>query len=322
MKQLNLGVIGLGEIGQAHCGALSDIERAKITAVADINETVLEETSSRLGVKAYTDYRELLRQDDVDAVIIATPDQFHREPCEDASAAGKHILVEKPIAMTAEDSEAIIQAAGKGKVKLMVGFTVRFFPQYIHAKKAVEAGQLGDLISIFARRTNVSSQPDRIKGRTGVMYFLGIHDYDAMRWIVGSEPVSVYCESSSSVASKYPIENETFSIIRFANGVIGGAHMGWHMPTNHPAGFDFKMDITGNKGILNLDMIRQGVTVYSGNGAQYPYLASPLVAEDRSFVDAVLDNSPVPVTGHDGLVAVRMVNAALESIETQLPVKL
>ena len=322
MKQLNVGVIGLGEIGQMHCAALGEIERAKVTAVSDINETLLEQTAVSLGAKPFKDYRQMLQQDDVDAVVIATPDQLHREPCEDAAAAGKHILVEKPIAMTAEDSEAIIQAAEKGGVKLMVGFTVRFFPQYIHAKQAVASGQLGDLISVFARRTNVASQPDRIKGRTGVMYFLGIHDFDAMRWIVDSEPVSVYCESATSVPSKYPIENETFSIIRFANGVIGGAHMGWHMPVDHPAGFDFKMDVTGNKGILNLDMMRQGVTVYAGTGAHYPYLAAPLVAEDRAFVDAVLDGGPVPVTGRDGLVAVRMVNAALESIKTQMPVKL
>ena len=154
------------------------------------------------------------------------------------------------------------------------------------------------------------------------MFFLGVHDFDAMRWVIGSEPVSVYCEAANSVESKYPIENETFSIVRFANGAVGCAHIGWYLPTQHPAGFDFKLDVTGNKGTLNLDMMRQGLEVYTIEGAKYPYMAAPLVAEDRAFVDCVLDDKPSPVSGEDGLVAVRMVNAALESIKTGKVVKL
>ena len=112
------------------------------------------------------------------------------------------------------------------------------------------------------------------------------------------------------------------SIIKFENGVIGCAHIGWYLPETHPTGFDFKLDVTGNKGILNLDMVHQGVAVYGPNGGQYAYMAEPLLAEDQSFVDAVLDNTDVPVTGHDGLVATRMVLAALESIESKSTVRL
>lgn len=322
MKSLNIGVIGLGEIGQAHCDALRRIERANLVAVADIDQAVLNRTAGQYGAAAYAIYADLLTHPGLDAVVIALPDQMHREACEIVAQAGKHILVEKPIAMNLADSEAIIAATEKAGVKLMVGFTVRFFPQYIHAKARVAAGDLGTLASIFARRTNVITQADRIHGRTGVMFFLGIHDFDAMRWIVGAEPVSVYCEAATSLPSKYPIENETFSIIRFANGVVGCAHIGWTMPANHPAGFDFRLDVTGDQGILNLGMMQQGVAVYTTKGAQYPYMADPLFAEDKAFVDAVLDDGPVPVSGHDGLVAVRMVNAALESIATGLPVSL
>lgn len=322
MQTLNIGVIGLGEIGQAHCASLAQIERANIVAVADINESVLESTANAYGATPYTDYNELLSHDGLQAVVIATPDHIHKEPCLAAAAAGKHILVEKPIAMNVEESEAIIAAAEDAGVKLMVGFTVRYFTQYMHAKQVVDQGALGDLVSVFARRTNLITQPDRVNGRTGVMFFLGVHDYDAMRWIVGSEPVSVYCESAKSVDSKYPIENETFSIVRFENGVIGCAHIGWYLPTKHPAGFDFKMDITGTEGILGLDMIRQGVEVHTTQGTSYPFMAAPLIAEDKAFVDCVLDDTPSPVTGQDGLIAVRMVLAALESIETGVPVKL
>ncbi|KAA3646517.1 MAG: gfo/Idh/MocA family oxidoreductase [Chloroflexi bacterium] len=322
MNTLNVGVIGLGEIGQAHCDALSHIERANLVAVADVDETVLEDTAKKYGATPYSDYEAMMEHDDLQAVVIATPDAIHKDPCLSAAAAGKHILVEKPIAMTVEESEEIIQAAEAANVKLMVGFTVRYFSQYIHAKDAVARGDLGDVISVFARRTNLITQPDRVNGRTGVMFFLGVHDFDAMRWIVGSEPVSVYCESANAVDSKYPIENETFSIIRFTNGAIGCAHIGWYLPANHPAGFDFKLDVTGSQGILSLDMMKQGIELHTTSGSRYPFMAAPLIAEDKDFVDAVLDDGPSPVSGHDGLVAVRMVLGALESIESNQPVKL
>ena len=322
MKQLNIGVIGLGEIGQVHCEMLSRIERARLVCVADIDESISSKTAAQYNTESYTSYEDMLLHNNLEAVVVAVPDHLHKDPCLSAIAEGKHVLVEKPIATTLEESETIIQAADEAQVKLMVGFTLRFFPQYAHAKQTVIENGLGELVSIFARRTNLLTQPDRINGRTGVMFFLGIHDFDAMRWIVNSEPVSIYCEASTSVASKYPIENETFSIIKFENGVIGCAHIGWYLPETHPTGFDFKLDVTGNKGILNLDMVHQGVAVYGPNGGHYAYMAEPLLEEDRSFVDAVLDNTDVPVTGHDGLVAVRMVLAALESIESKSIVRL
>lgn len=319
---LNIGVIGLGEIGQAHCEALARIDRANLVAVADIDQQRLAQVAGRTQATPYQDYRALLEHDGLEAVIVATPDQLHKDPCIHAAEMGKHILVEKPIATTVEDAQAIITAAEQAAVKLMVGFTLRFFPQYIHAKQTVANGDLGQLVSIFARRTNLRSQQERIKGRTGVLFFLGVHDFDVMRWIAGSEPVSIYCQEATSVPGPYPIENETFSVIRFQNGVVGCAHIGWFLPANHPAGFDFKLDLTGAAGVLNLDMVRQGVEVSTGQGTRYPPMAAPLVAEDRAFVESVLDDRPSPVSGEEGFKAMKMVLAALESLKTGRPVSL
>ena len=223
---------------------------------------------------------------------------------------------------TVEDAEAIIEAADTAGVKLMVGFSLRFSLHYMQVKKVVSDGTLGDLVSIYARRLNVISQPERLKGRVGVMMFLGTHDFDAMRWIVNSEPVSVYCQASTSVPSAYPIENEAFSIIRFANGVVGCAQIGWYLPDQHPAGRDFKLDLSGSKGSLNLDQMRQGIEIYTQGGAKFPSVSAGMVDEDRSFVDCVLDDKNSPSTGKDGLVALKMVLAALKSIETGQPVNL
>ena len=322
MERLNIGVIGLGAIGQKHCSAIAALERATLCAVADINENVLASTAAQYGATPYADVNQLLEHPSLDAVVVATPDDLHRDACVLAAQAGKHILVEKPIATTVEDAEAIISAAETAGVKLMVGFTLRFSLHYMQARKAASDGTLGELVSIYARRENVISQPDRLKGRCGVLMFLGPHDFDALRWIVGSEPVSIYTQASTSVPGNYPIENETFSIIRFANGVIGCAQIGWFLQDKHPAGRDFKLDIIGNKGSLNLDQMRQGIEIYTQNGAKFPSVSAGLVDEDRAFVDCILDNKPVPVTGQDGLAAVRMVLAAMKSIETCQPVDL
>jgi predicted dehydrogenase len=322
MKTLNVGVIGLGAIGQKHCTALAAIERANICAVADINQEVLSSTAAQYDAGPYTDVKQMLAHPDLHAVIVATPDELHRDACVWAAQAGKHVLVEKPIATTIDDAEAIIRAADSAGVKLMVGFTLRFSLHYQKVKNAVSDGTLGDLVSIFARRENIISQPERLKGRCGVLMFLGTHDFDAMRWIVGSEPESIYTQSSSSVPSRYPIENETFSIIRFTNGVIGCAHIGWFLPDKHPAGRDFKLDLHGNHGSLNLDQMRQGIEIYTQNGAKFPSVSAGLVDEDRAFVDCVLDDTAIPATGEDGLVSLRMVLAGMESIETGQPVKL
>ena len=322
MKNLNIGIIGLGAIGLKHCSALAQVERATIAAVADVDEKALETTSRQFNATPYNDFKKLLTHPGLDAVVVATPDQLHRDACVLAAEAGKHVLVEKPIATTINDAEDIINATDKAGVKLMVGFSLRFAPHYMHAKKVVADGTLGDVVSIFARRLNVITQPDRLKGRCGVLMFLGTHDFDAMRWIVSSEPTSIYCEASTSVPSAYPIENETFSIIRFKNGVVGCAHIGWYLQTQHPAGRDFKLDVTGSKGSLNLDQMRQGVEIYTTSGAKFPSIGSGMYDEDRTFVDCVLDNKPSPATGQDGMASLRMVLGALESIKTHQPVAL
>ena len=267
-------------------------------------------------------YLEMMALPELEAVVVATPDEIHTEPCINAARAGKHILVEKPIATTIEDAQAIIDAADEAKVKLMVGFSLRFNLHYMKVKKMVVDGQLGDLISIFTRRLNIITQADRINGRCGVLHFLGIHDFDALRWIVGSEPVSIYTEESTSVPKKYPQDNESFSIIRFANGVRACAHIGWNLPLQHLGGRDFKFDVMGTKGALYLDQMRQGIEVYSKSLSKFPSVNSGLYIEDRAFVDCVLDDTPSPSTGADGLAALKMVMGAIESINIGLPVKL
>jgi predicted dehydrogenase len=226
------------------------------------------------------------------------------------------MLVEKPLAVDAEDARAIVRAADAAKVFLMVGFTVRYFPQYLRARQAVVSGELGTIVSAFARRVNVVTQTDRIAGRVGVLHFLGVHDFDALRWVMGDEVASVHCVSATSAPLAHNVEHETFTTLTFKKGAIACVQAGWYLPTTHPAGFDFRLDLTGRDGSLNLSMMEQGIAIHGRSGTSYPYMASPLIAEDRDFVDRVLAGAPSPITGADGLAAGAIVDAALESIAT------
>ena len=316
MRRLQVGVIGLGEIGGAHCASIATLPQAQLVAVADLRAEVATKVAGEYGATAYATADELLAHPGIEAVIIALPDHLHLAAAEATAAAGKAMLVEKPLAVDAEEAKAIVRAAEAAKTLLMVGFTVRYFPQYIRARQAVASGELGTLVSAFARRANVVTQTDRIQGRVGVLHFLGVHDFDALRWVIGDEVASVHSISATSSPLAHPVENETFTTLRFKKGAIACVQAGWYLPTNHPAGFDFRLDLTGRDGSLNLSMMEQGLAIHSKSGTSYPYMASPLIAEDRDFVDSVLAGAPSPITGADGLAAGAIVDAALESIAT------
>ena len=322
MKQLGIGVIGLGAIGAKHLSMLKNMREAKIVGVSDINPDLLAKAIAGSEIKGYTDYRELLANPELEAVIVATPDHLHKDITIEAAKAGKHILVEKPIATTIEDGEEMIAAAKENNVKLMVGFTLRFVPHYAQAREIIQSGKLGKIISVYSRRLNVITQADRLGGRIGVLHFLGIHDFDLLHWLLGVEPSQVYSAESTSVEKRYPQENETFNTFKFADGTLVCAHIGWNLTTAHPGGRDFKLTVIGDKGSLEIDLASQGLLMYSELGSKFPSTAPGLDVEDKAFIDCVLDDTEVPSSGEDGIVALKMVLAALDSIEKDAPVKI
>lgn len=310
----DIGVIGLGEIGQAHCEALAALPGVRLAAIADVDADRARSTAERFGATAHTDHRRLLAQEGLEGVVVATPDQLHRDAVVDAAEAGIHVLVEKPIATTLEDADAMIAAAERAGTILSVGFTLRHFPHYERLREEVRAGRLGTIISAFARRTNLVTQSARIGGRTGVLFFLAVHDFDVLRWILDDEPVSVHCAASTSVPGPHPVEDETFTIVRFAGGAVACVQAGWRLPTTHPSGFDFRLDLTGSEGVASLSMEHQGLTIVDGGGTSYPAFGDALLREDRSFVEAVRSGGPAPIPAADGRVALAMVLAAQRSL--------
>ena len=145
-EQLGIGVIGVGTFGSLHARLYKQLGICELKAVADVNPKRLDEICPLLQVEGYGDYRELLKRDDVHAVSICTTDELHVAPAIAAASAGKHIFVEKPLALTPQDCDQIIEAAQAAGVKLTVGHILRFDPRYATARKEIQDGKIGQLV--------------------------------------------------------------------------------------------------------------------------------------------------------------------------------
>ncbi|NOZ22427.1 MAG: Gfo/Idh/MocA family oxidoreductase [Planctomycetes bacterium] len=319
LKELGVGIIGVGWMGQKHAEALADIHGARLVAVADAFKETAERVGGDFDVDFYVDPRKLAQRDDVDCVIIATNDEAHVQPVAAAAAGGKHILLEKPIATTLSDADQIIRLCERANVKLMIGFILRFDNRYARVQEAVANGEIGELESIFCRRTNLVTSQERLKGRVSVLSFLGVHDFDMMRWVAGSEVKRVHTEAVWNLHRKhgFDVEDTTWTLLRFENGVIGSLETGWVVPTTHPTKADFKLEVTGTKGMITYDLTRQEL-MFTTEAGHYSERFNPMLQYQlEHFLDCVRNDRDPLVTGIDGRAALEISLAAQQSAKSE-----
>ena len=225
-KILNVGVISCSGMAQSHMLAVQAHEQARLVAICDVDEEKLREAGEKLGVDArYTDYRDLLRHPELDAVIIVTPDQLHREMVEAALAANKHVLCEKPLALTREDLCAIVEAGKRSDRKLMVGQICRFTPGFVAAKKLVDEGRIGELYFVESEYAHDYQQILSENGwrsdpiRNGVVGG-GCHAVDLLRWLAG-DPTEVTAYGTHKMLPIVHYDDCTIAILKFPGNVIG-----------------------------------------------------------------------------------------------------
>lgn len=328
-----MGVIGAGVMGERHAAVYASLPDVELVAVCDPREEALRPLAKTTGAAPYADFRELLRRDDIDAVSVCTPDEAHRAPCEAAAAAGKHVLVEKPIATTVAEAEAIASAAARAGVVLLVGHCLRFDPRYRAVKAAIAGGELGALAFIHTRRSNTVAAQDRLRGRCSLPLFLGVHDYDVMRWWTGSEVERVTAESRWGLLRQqgYPVEDVSCALLRFANDVLGAAELGWVLPRGFPASGDHRADVVGELGAVSIASLETGLRRADGQRAMVVdattaptvegHVGGMFYFELRHFVDCVRGTASPAITPEDGLAAVRIALAVERAAASGGPVK-
>jgi len=323
-SQLKAAVIGVGAMGQHHTRIYDQMPSTQLVGVADADAETGERVARLYHTVAYTDYRRLLDEAYPEVVTVAVPTRFHHQVVLDTLEAGCHVLVEKPIAATEEQARELIARAEALGRKLMVGHIVRFDPAVQELKKRLEAGELGRIFQVRCRR--LGPFPARIQD-VGVVIDLATHDLDLIRYLTGQEVVRVYAETEQEVHSA--CEDLLIGTVRLADGTIGVLDINWLTPTKVR-----ELTVTGERGMFLVDHLTQDLYFYEnaeannerwstisllrgvseGRMIRYPVRKyEPLQAELEAFVQAVMDDQPVPVDGRDGLVALRLAQMLVQS---------
>lgn len=308
-------------MGKNHARVYSDLD--VLGGITDLDIETAKGLADRFKSTAYSDYKELLATD-IDAVTVATPTQTHYRIAMDAIDAGKHVLIEKPICATIEESEELIQAAKDAGLTLAVGLIERHNPVVKFAKESIEAGKFGDLVTVAARR--VSSFPSRIRD-VGVIMDLGVHDIDVTRYLVGSPIKSVYALGGRQANSDY--EDHCNVLLDFEDGTTGFVEVNWLTPMKVR-----KISLTCMKNFVELDYISQSAEISSSQILDFDRSdmynipiefdirnisikkKEPLMNEQVDFLTSALNKTQPLVSGEDGLMTIKVCSAAIESIKT------
>jgi predicted dehydrogenase len=323
-----MAVIGVGVMGARHARTCKELRNIELVAVADVKAEVARAIGEELGIPSYTDYREMLDVVTLDAVTVAVTDPFHREPCEEAAARGLHIFLEKPIATTLEDARAIIDATAGADVKLMVGHTLRYDPRYKAIRRAAQDGELGDIVHVYARRNATVRSGRRLEGRTETIIFQGVHDIDALIWILGAPVTRVYAEATSKVLTDLGIADAMLATLRFANGAVALLEQSWALPADAPTLLDAQLEVVGSKGVAYIDFRAPSFALFTGGRYTQPdpILGLPeayyLRDEHERFLDFVAGRAPPKVGGEEALAALRVAHAILQSINETRPIEI
>ncbi len=341
---LRFGIVGCGEIAVQTCMAIGATEGAEISMLMDARPQVLEDLSEMYGAATTTDVDDVVCSPDVDVVYIATPHDLHVPIGIKAAKAGKHVLVEKPIATTLADADALIEACAQNGVKLGVAFMTQTSAPLAHARDLIRAGLLGDIISVrfsalgdkpatywhggYTQRVNTDWRTLKERAGGGILIMNVVHDLNTVRWVTGLEAKRIYAEKGT-LATSVEVEDTIGVVIRYDNDAIGVVHAGSAMCG--AAHEDVRgARVYGTKGQLILGpkvlaclaepleggspRTWQEVKVDGPNGDRQDMVAG--------YVNAVLNGKEPPVTGLDGRKVLEIIMAAYESGDHHAPVDL
>ncbi len=314
MKKLGVAVIGAGFWGRNHARVFKELETAELLAVCDINPERAKNLAMQFHVEAYTNSRRMLKRRDIEAVSICTWSTSLAKEASKALKAGKHVLVEKPMAANPKEAEKLLKIAESEGLHITVGFLMRFIPGIQYIKSAAENKTIGEVVCATAKR--VSEWPERI-GDVGVVKDLAIHDIDIMRYIFNGEPQTVYAKTGRMKHRKF--EDYAHIMLTFEGGKSAFIESNWLTPYKTRI-----LIVTGSAAIARLDYITQELTIEESEKTVQPRIPwqEPLKLELRNFVNSVLGREKPLVTGMDGLKALKIAEAALKSSKMGRTVKI
>jgi myo-inositol 2-dehydrogenase/D-chiro-inositol 1-dehydrogenase/scyllo-inositol 2-dehydrogenase (NAD+) len=335
MDKVRVCLIGCGRAGMIHARSYAgSIRDAELIALSDPVADNLRAAQAEVNARyAYADYREALQNPEIDAVIVVTPTQFHRDIVIAAANAKKHVFCEKPMASTARECDEMIEACRENGVRLQLGFMRRFDKSFQRGKALLDSGAVGRA-TLLRSNTYGPSQPKAwmydVRRNYGPIGEVNSHDFDTLRWYAGSEVKMIHAVGhnfrSPEVAAEYPDYYDTCSVLlEFENGIVGVITGAQYVAY----GYDARAEILGTDGIIRVGaqqantaevVTRDQKIVADSMDSWRTLFREAYVEEDRAFVHCIIDGTEPEVTGHDGKMALVLVQEGLRSILEKRPV--
>ncbi len=337
---IKVALIGIGYIGNAHLSALKQIGNAQLTAIVDYHEENGRKAAQENNAKYFKNIDDLLKNADIDCVDICVPTFAHAELAIKAANAGKHILCEKPLALSLNDADDMINAAKQNNVKAMTGHVLRFWPEYVKIKEIIDSGYLGRPLNAFCERLAVTpdwqvgawDKSEKFSG--GAAIDLHIHDLDLLIWLFGKPEI---VKANGILTPENPKEggfSHIFTSAQFRNGEAGFAEGGWSFKGSFP--FTMVVRVLCEKGTIewvfragkNIEERSQAanIKIYSNDGSTETIEVKqedPFFRELSYFFDCIENDGQIrKATFEDGKASLEFALAAIKSAREQIVVKL
>ncbi len=331
MRKTKVGVIGVGAWGVNHLEAYSALPHAEVIAVADSSPGRAEGVARSYGIPHwFNSYEELCALSELDAVSVVTPESDHVQPVEAAAKAGKHILVEKPMARAVADIERMITAARRANVILMPGHLLRFDTRYALIKEKLENRELGNVVTIQARRNRTKGNFQKYS-RAHPVFSVGVHDIDLLLWYAGSRVKRVRGYQRTVQQGTTP--DVMWGVIEFASGALGMIETTWLTPDQVGIFSSDTLHLITDKGIASLDLVPGGLSFWMETGFDVPdtvvaprirgTVQGSLAGELSYFVScAAKGEKPKVVTAEEAMEGIQVAIALVESANRQQDVVL
>lgn len=322
---LRIGFLGIAHMhSYSYIRQLKSLHEVKIAGIYDRDTIKAKKASDKFNLELFKDPKELV--DISDAIVVTSENSLHKEYSELAMKNGKHVLCEKPIATSEEDAHSMLKTAKENNVIFQMAFPVRYAPSIRQAKKEIEAGKLGKILSITA--TNHGRMPGgwfvnkELSGGGAVMDHT-VHVVDIIRWLLNSEITEVSAEYETLIYD-IPVEDCGLLMLKLSNGAFMSLDCSWSRPKAHPYWGDVTLHLIGTKGSLWLSAFNAKVKVYSNkNGVIWENFGDNFDASlVKEFINSIKEGREPLTTGRDGLEALKVALAAYKSKEINEPVKL
>ena len=339
MSKLRVAVVGAGLLGARHARVFHEQPDAETVAVVDVNGARAESVAQKVGARAYASLEAALADTAIDAVAVATPDHLHRAPVLTALDAGKHVLMEKPLATTREDSEAIVDRAAAGSPIVMVNYSQRFVTDHAWLQGVIERGEIGQPQMVISVKFDTLYVPTGMLGwadQTSPIFFMSSHDLDLVHWFLGADPTEVVAHEARGTLDErgVAVHDGLNALIQFAGGVSANFHSSWIHPTTYPRVADGYLQIIGREGAVAYNMRTRTAELFNGRGGQTVEFTGPHTADEvggkmtgafihsvRHFLDCAREGREPWTSPRRTLSTTLAQLAVLDSLRLKQPVK-